>query len=350
MSDADAYAMNIAYVVLFAIFVAFFFIAVYIHTVVHEFGHLFGGLLSGCKFISFRVYKMMFIFENGALSRKRHTVGGAGGHCMMLPPERADGEFPFVFFLLSGSLMNFLACVIFYALSRVIVVENVPYITLFFHCLIFVGLPIGLINIMPIKMKKNANDGYSAYLLKKHMDARQTYRDTLRIVSGMTQGIRFKDMPADWFPAPESIDNTQTAEAALRRFDLMMDNHRYAEAREIGEKTLEEGRNVLSLQRYELACELLFIEIIGERRQDVMENYLTGDLLKHIKSYKYHLSKHRLVYAYEKLISRDSKKASAALKKFNKLLSRYPYAGEMEHERELIAVVDSAVRIAMSTG
>ena len=346
MSDGDAVIMNIAYVVLFAIFIAFFYIAVYFHTVVHEFGHLVGGLLSGYKFISFRVNKMMFIIENGALSRKKYSVPETKGHCMMSPPEPVDGKFPFVFYLLSGSLMNFFVCIGLLALARVVVVESVPYITLFFHSLFAVGVSLGLLNILPLKMKGPANDGLTARLLTKSFEARESYRIALLVIAGMTQGIRFKDMPAEWFAALESLGDVAAVNASLRRFDFLMDTHSYTEAKVFVERFLAENRHLSKLHKNELTCELLFLEIIGERRLDVIEGFITADLLKYIKSRKYHLSKLRLVYAYEKLVSRDCKRASAALDRFNRHLLRYPYASEMELERELIAAIDS---ISVST-
>ena len=52
------------------------------------------------------------------------------------------------------------------------------------------------------------------------------------------------------------------------------------------------------------------------------------------------MSKHRLMYAYEKLVSFDNEKATKSLKMFNKAYRSQPFLGNRESERELIEIVD----------
>jgi hypothetical protein len=71
-----------------------------------------------------------------------------------------------------------------------------------------------------------------------------------------------------------------------------------------------------------------------------IERLYTAKLKKYIKNSKTHLSKHRLMYAYEKLFTEDAEKAAKALKAFNKTCLAYPFAGDIECERELIGIID----------
>ena len=94
------------------------------------------------------------------------------------------------------------------------------------------------------------------------------------------------------------------------------------------------------MYKNEFDCELLFLEIIGERRQEEIERLYTNELKEYIKASKYMISKIRLQYAYEKLVAQDNPNAEKTLKRFESAAAKYPFAGEVESERELIEIVE----------
>ena len=82
--------------------------AVFLHIALHETGHLIAGKISGYGFVSIRIFTMTFIKVNGKLKVKRFSMPGTLGQCLMSPPEPKDGKFPYFFYNLGGSLINFI--------------------------------------------------------------------------------------------------------------------------------------------------------------------------------------------------------------------------------------------------
>jgi hypothetical protein len=328
------------YFLLLIPFLIFLYTSIVMHIIIHESGHLIGGKLSGYQFISFTVINMVFIKQNGKLTRKKFYIPGAGGQCLMIPPEPINGSYPFLLYNLGGSIMNFFGS-FFFALIYIIIPENSPYISAIFIPPIGVGILFGLLNLIPLKFGGVANDGSNIVLLRKNEKARRAFRIVLMIQAQAIAGVRIKDMPAEWFDLPDDYNNQISASTAISQFSYLMDNHNFKEAKEFGEKILSEADQILELHKNELCCELLFLEIIGDKHKEEIDRLYTKDLKRYIKAAKSQLPKQRLLYAYAKLIALDETEAKKVLEKFNGLCLTYPFTGEIEAERELIAIVDN---------
>jgi uncharacterized membrane protein YeaQ/YmgE (transglycosylase-associated protein family) len=63
------------------------YIATFVQIIVHEGTHLICGKFSGYDFVSFRIGSLMLIKENGHIKRKKFSIVGTGGQCLMMPPE-----------------------------------------------------------------------------------------------------------------------------------------------------------------------------------------------------------------------------------------------------------------------
>ncbi|MGN1073610.1 MAG: hypothetical protein ACI4QB_01345, partial [Eubacteriales bacterium] len=77
--------------------------------VIHEAGHLVFGLKTGYRFSSFRIGSLMWLKENGRLVRRRLSLAGTGGQCLMEPPALVNGRMPVVLYNLGGCIMNLIA-------------------------------------------------------------------------------------------------------------------------------------------------------------------------------------------------------------------------------------------------
>jgi IS1 family transposase len=119
-----------------------------------------------------------------------------------------------------------------------------------------------------------------------------------------------------------------------------MDKHEFAEARTFAEQTLAKAEKAVELYKNELRCELLFLEIIGQRRPEEIERWYTNDLKKYIKASRSQVAKSRLIYAYQKLIERNESATRKALAEFNKACLNTPYKGELVLEQELLGIID----------
>ncbi len=59
-----------------------------VQVLIHEAGHLIAGIISGYEFVSFRIFSITFIKENGRLTKKKFSSAGTVGQCLMVMPHR----------------------------------------------------------------------------------------------------------------------------------------------------------------------------------------------------------------------------------------------------------------------
>jgi len=323
-----------------ALALIFIYLGAVIHIILHEAGHLIGGLLSGYQFVSFRVYSFIFIKENGRIVTKRYNLAGTAGQCLMSPPNAENYNFPYLLYNLGGGMLNFIFSGIFFALYMMLrdifALSGVIFIPL-----IGIGILFGALNLVPLKLSGIANDGYNIFTMGKNKDARRAFYIMLQANASLLAGARSKDLPAEWLELPENYNDPLSATFALNRVGYFMDKHDFDAAKELATEILETADKVLEIHKNELRCNLLFIEIIGERRQEEIDRLYTKELQKYIKANPYHLSKRRLEYAYAKLVICDEAKTSRALNVLNKTFLTYPYKGELELERELVDIIDN---------
>ncbi|MCL1820213.1 MAG: hypothetical protein FWG36_06120 [Oscillospiraceae bacterium] len=320
-----------------AVLIASIYIGVAFHIIAHEAGHLIGGLACGYKFTSFRVYHIIFVKEDGKIKTKRYNIAGAAGQCLMTPPEPVNGKFPYLLYNLSGGIANLIFGGIFFALYTLF---NFSYAGIIFIPLAGIGVLLGLTNLIPLKMSGIANDGYNIMLMSKNERARSAFYTMLMVNASLTEGVRYKDMPPEWSELPEDFNDPISVTIAINRMNVSIDNHDFTAAKELAQRILNEGSKILEIYKNELRCELLFLEIIGERRPEEIERLYTKNLAKYIKASGSQMSKRRLMYAYHKLVTRDEAETVKALKMYEKVRLAYPYKGELELERELIEIID----------
>lgn len=317
------------YFIVFAIVMLCWFL----HVIIHEGGHLIGGRLSGYEFVSFRVYTLTFVRENGKLKRKKFTIAGTGGQCLMDPPEPVNGEYPFVLYNLGGSLMNLAVGCIAFALTPL--TSGFAEASLFAFAVI--GALFGFINAIPIP----TTDGFNTLTLLRDKGSRRTFWLTLRTNALLFKGGRYRDMPEEWFELPdEGIDDNQlNISIYILRLNMFYDRFEFGKAEELVREILE-SKKMQEVHKNELRCELLFLEIIGRRRVEEIERLYTDKLKKYIKATASYVSRQRLLYAYAVLTSRDDTEAAKVRAQFDKAAATYPNAGEIESERELMAYID----------
>ncbi|MCL2030053.1 MAG: hypothetical protein FWG93_00760 [Oscillospiraceae bacterium] len=323
---------------------ASFFAALLLHIIVHEAGHLICGLFSGYQFVSFTVAGMMFVKEDGKLKIKRFGIAGAGGQCLMSLPALENNTYPFVLYNLGGGLMNFLfsgiAAALFFAVkdSFIFAVEVfVPFA--------LIGVILGASNLLPLKMGGLSTDGRNILLIKKSEQTRRAFWILLTVNAQMSLGSRLKDLPAEWFEFADDSDFNDSVLGNIAAIGLgrLMDLRDFDAAKALAQAILDKGVKLIEMLKNEVRCELLFFEIMGEpcpERQAQIESLYTPELKKYIKASGTQLSKRRLTYAYEKLVSLDAQKAAKALEAFNKTCRTYPFTGDRETERELMALID----------
>jgi len=332
---ADASLISI-FVSTFLKIVVGIYIATILQVIIHEAGHLICGLAQGYRFISFRVGSFIWIREEGRLKMKRFSLAGMAGQCLLEPPKLPIDELPYVWYLLGGliaeggvSLLSFVLYLHF---------RDIAYVSTFL--LIFTGIGIVLIFINGIPLKSLQNDAY--FLLQLRRDKRSIYAfcKQMEMMEQMTRGVRIKDMPDKWFQTPiEEMQNSLMATLGASAYERLIDTLQFDEAECLAEQLLALD-SLADMHRNAIAINRIYCELIGENQRDVVDMLRNEKYQKIAKIMSKYPAILRTEYAYALLFENDAKKARKIMKKFEKVAQTYPYAGEIEGERERIDIVN----------
>jgi hypothetical protein len=271
--------------------------------------------------------------QEGHLKLKRLSIAGTGGQCLMLPPE--NGKMPFMLYNLGGPIFNLVSALAFFLLAFLFK-ETVYYLYTFLLLLSLLGLAFGLLNGIPMKLNLVNNDGYNALTLGKDEKALRAFYMQLRIAGLVASGVRLKDMPDEWFFLSDLRDNlsaTMDAFAANR----LMDMHRFDEADELMKKLLA-VKSLAGLHKNMLVCDRMYCALISEDKKATAASMMNSNQKKFMVAMRKFPSVLRTQHAIALLLENDKNKASDILAAFEKVAKNYPYASDIESERELINI------------
>ena len=321
----------------------FIYIGFLIQIIIHESGHLVFGLLSGYRFCSFRIFGFMWTLENGRIKFHRLSIAGTGGQCLMAPPELRDGRIPVMLYNYGGALMNLIFSAFFLVLSFLCPAYS-P-IRMFLEIAAWIGVAFALINGLPLRMGPVNNDGKNAIDLSRDPEATKAFWITMKANEKISEGMRLKDMPDDWFtvPSDEAMKNGIIAAAGVLACNRLMDEHRFAEADAMMEHMLSLESGIVGLHRSLLICDRMYVELITENRSHVLLSMLTKEQEKIMKSMKKYPSVLRTEYVYALLSQRDEEKAKKIREQFEKSAATYPYATEIDAEREYMEIAEFTI-------
>lgn len=312
--------------------------AYYLQLMIHEGGHLIFGVATGYRFSSFRIGSLMLMKTEGKYKRKRMSVAGTGGQCLMLPPEYRE-DFPVVLYNLGGSLWNLLTggvCLaVFFGIS-------VVWLKIFFLWMGVFGILVGLLNGIPMRLGGIDNDGKNIQSALKNKERRRAFWLQLQVSGKQAENVRLKDLPDEWFVFSEEETGDSLSDGVMvLAMGRLIDAHRFEEAEMLGERILEKKESLLSIYRYSVEGEMLFLELIGRRRKEMVDKCNSPEYQKWQKAMKNFPSVLRQQYAYALLYEEDGEKAGKIREKFEKAAKTYPYEGDLELERELMEIVDA---------
>ena len=302
---------------------------------IHEAGHLVFGLLSGYKFISYRLGNLMIIKKDGKLCLRRFSLAGTAGQCLMSPPEMKDGKIPCVNFNLGGAVFNFVAGAVFLAVSFCLGMNPV------YGMIAAINIGTGLSNGIPLHLGIIDNDGMNAWSLRKDPAALEAFCFQLRVAGAQTDMLKLRDMPAEWFemPSEDAIgSNTLIATKAVLIENRLMDEHRFDEALALAEPLCRKA-TVLELHKQLLRLDIASILFLKGRSDEALRILDEKSVVKAMKLLKVFPPCLRTKYIAAKLGGRGSD--VAARLEFDRICKKYPYNGEIESERELMALADS---------
>lgn len=316
------------------------FIAIFLHLIIHEAGHLVFGLLTGYSFSSFRIMSFMWVKEKNQIKFKRLTIAGTGGQCLMAPPNLVDGKIPVVLYNLGGSFMNIITGLIF--LSLYFIFQNVPLFSTVTLMMAAIGFIFAIMNGVPMRMGLVDNDGYNAFALSRNRDAQRSFWVQMKVNEKLTKAVRLKDMPDEWFavPSDEKMKNSMVAVMGVFACNRMIDSQSFAQAYKLMNHLLEIESGIVELHRNLMICDCVYCELIGENRSDVLAQLFTPKIKKFMKSMKTFPSVLRTEYSYALLSEKNIVKAERVKVKFEECAKTYPYASDIQAERELMDISD----------
>ena len=209
-----------------------------------------------------------------------------------------------------------------------------------------VGAVYALMNGIPLRLGAVDNDGYNAWSMGKDPAALRAFWLQLKLNALLTQGVRLKDMPEEWFQIPEgeNLNNSMTAALGVFACNRMMDAHRFQSARAAMEKLLAAHSALIGIYRNLLLNDLLYCELLFENRPDRIKRMLTNGQKKFMKAMKTYPAILRTAYAYTLLAQQDEKQAAQIKQKFEAIGRAYPYPSDWESERELMDLAEAKAR------
>lgn len=321
-----------AYIELFNIYILLliFILGYLIHIIIHEAGHLVFGLLSGYKFVSFRVASFTIIKFQGKFKFKRFSIAGTAGQCLMMPPNMINGKYPFTLYNLGGVIFNLIISILVILIAK----QYSSYLSVFFILISLGGILCALTNGIPMKINGVGNDAYNLLSMIKDKNARESFHLQLEINGLLTEGKRLKDMPYEKFKLKEDVNykNPLNFSKFFITYNYFLDNMDFKKAKQVLKFAESFTQYTISLNRLEWESEMLFMELIGDCNEEIIEKLYNKSLQKYIKASKFMVSKKRIMMAYEGLYKKDKEKSLKYLNELKDLAENYPLKGEAEME------------------
>lgn len=311
--------------------------------VIHEAGHLIFGLRSGYQFLSFNVFGL--IWKRGAdgkLRMKRMKIAGAGGQCLMAPPDWNGGNFPFTLYNLGGVLANLLASAVFALLGWLIPVDA---LRIFLLSAAFVGVAFAVTNGVPFTTSAIQNDGKNLLCIRRSLHARRAFWVQMALAAETTRGTRLRSMPEEWFaPFPEKeMDNPIVCAIAVQNASRLMDKLDFPSALAAIRPLLARERGVVGLYRMVMTCDGAVCEMVTGQPGQLVADMDKPEFKPMLQAMKTNPSILRTRYALALLRDRDADKAAAILAEFEKAAAIYPYPQDVESEREILLAIQNAL-------
>lgn len=314
--------------------ILWFFLSYIIGLIIHEAGHMVMGMLTGYEFLSFRIGSFTIMKENGRLVRKKFSVPGTAGQCLLAPRETDNPEdYPFFWYNFGGVFFNLLTAAA--ALPLAILADNV---FLASGAAIFAAaaIAIALINGIPAKINLVCNDGYNIRIMMKDPAERKVVYKSFLINARLCRGDRAEDMQELFICTREEWNTEHGKGLALSEGTLYMYLHRFSRAEEIF-RSVAENESATRIYRLEAKCELMFCLIMLGAEHEKIAGLYDKELQRHITATgRTMICRKRLMYAYYLLTEKSAEKAQAEYDAALKMEKTYPAKGEYLSEIDLI--------------
>ena len=325
ISFADPFGL---YLVKLCCTVVGFILCERIQIALHEGGHLIAGLLSGYRFISYRVGRMMWMVQDGRLVRRNLSIAGTAGQCLLeYPGDYRDR--PVVLYNLGGVLMNLFSALIFLALVPVI--RWYP-LQVFCGLMGACGVFQALVNGIPYRSKIIANDGANLMSLRNNPAARYAFRSVLAVNARLSEGLPYQEIPDELFrnSAEGNKDNPLCESLRVSQAGCLLGAGRREEAKALMQELVDGGR-ILGLHAAMFRADLYCLHMLD--REEVPE-ILDADRKIYLQM-KDDPAIIRTLYG-EALMKKDEENARKLKERFERIAAQYPYVQDIMMNRTMM--------------
>lgn len=312
-------------------------LAVIVQIAVHEAGHLVGGLMSGYRFVSYRVGSFALIRRDGKFMFKRFSIAGTGGQCLMLPPDRPIEQIRTMPYDLGGVVANLLLSVL--CVIVLLCVDLDFSYAVYPVMMAIVGFGLAALNGIPININGMPNDGMQAVMLRKDMMTKRVLFTLLRAYALVQNGIRPRDLPAEWFDyeLDKGNINPLVVNILAMKVGVLLDRMEWEEARELCAALLEKENHIPVIFLYEFRCEYVFTLLVTGEKAKAAEIYADKTLQAYIRQTQEIMpSRQRLLCAVSLLLDNDRAKAEEIAAKVERNREQYISLGEAISELEIM--------------
>ena len=325
------------------------FSSIFFMITTHELGHLFFGYLTGYQFVSFRIFSFTLVKENGKFRFCRISVPVTGGQCLMAPPKKKNGKYPFVLYNLGGILF----CGVFSAIPIILSFPTMISKPVFGMCLFifgFVSFVMNLLNAIPTNGKSMVNDATNLRMALNNPRAQDALWNQLQYSALHAQNIRTAEMPEELFFMPDKneLGNILFIWQALAVIEREEDCKNYAKAKENVDFVLNHAPFIFPLYEGLLQSEAVFLSsLLGTDPEYADHIY---EKIKKIKPLQKMPSFQRASYAYFSLCKKDSEKSKQVLETLREALKKIPFPADFNFEQNQLKQIETILSADSENG
>lgn len=317
----------------------FLIVSVVLHIIFHEIGHMLAALSRGWTFLSFMIFGMVISKRDGLFRLSRFSMAGAGGQCLMLPPDSGDSDAGIMLYNAGGILTNAVLSLVGGAVLYLFHSSLSFYASIFFGLFVLVGVFFILFNGIPHRLSGLPNDGMNMMNLRKDAFSTSVFLHTLRMYGFLMNGnvVRFKNMPYACDGKTIDVRNNIHTMALSLDLSLAIANMDFCKARSIVDRIIPYSEGMVQIFRNEFAVEHIFLTLIGPHSHTDIERMLTPSVKRYIEHQSaFRPSVVRVKYALARLYMNDEAEAERIYYHFDEVCRGYHVVGESEIEKVLM--------------
>lgn len=316
-----------------AIIIAAAVCAYWLVVIIHEAGHVCMGLLTGSSFVYFRIGSFMIYKNQGKLKITRLNIPGTLGQGIMMPEECEEPSMiKGVLYHGGGGFFNLLTALII--LVTYPSVQN-TYFKAFMIILGALSLALGLINLVPSNITV-PSDGYNMRALIRSKADRKAIHQMLRIL-GYTD-CSPSEIPLREFVVPEEGEFAPAMK--LMKGEYYLDAGNLAEAEELFAQSARKDTPNITFYRLLAEKDLLYCLLMRNADDSEITSLVDEELRASLENKAdVSISRHRTLYAYYHLFTKEEDKAKAEYEEAMRMIARQPDSSDGKMEMKLLEAV-----------